>query len=90
MNMGFLLLKIALFIALVPGVLISIPADQPFKVQAVVHGLIFAVLIYFLWTYLREGFSNPDTRINPKCPQGYEQNKNGDCFLKSATPQEFL
>jgi hypothetical protein len=38
-----------------------------------------------IWLFVRyvlpkfEGFSNPDTKINPPCPQGYRQCPSGDC-----------
>ena len=88
MNILLNIVKVGLFMLLVPGVLFSLPAGESLKIQAIVHGLLFALLIHFLYRYLREGF--PDTRVNPQCPQGYEQSKNGDCFLKNSTPQEFL
>jgi hypothetical protein len=89
MDTLFLLLKVALFVALVPGVLFSFPKGESFKVQAIVHGLIFAVVIHSLWVTLRERFDNPDTRVNPTCPKGYTSNKNGDC-LQPSTPEVFL
>jgi len=30
-----------------------------------------------------EGFTNPDTKVNPKCPKGYKQCPSGDCVDES-------
>jgi hypothetical protein len=27
-----------------------------------------------------EGFTNPDSKVNPKCPKGYKQCPSGDCI----------
>lgn len=32
---------------------------------------------------MMEGFANPDTKVNPKCPEGYKQCPSGDCISNS-------
>ena len=82
-----LLLKAILFALLIPGVVIRIPPHGSLATQAIVHGILFAVINYFVYRYIRpmlEGFeSMPDTRQNPSCPPGYEQCPSGDCRLKT-------
>ena len=81
-----LLLKAILFALLVPGVHLTIPPGASLRKQAVIHGVVFAVANYFVYMYVRpllEGFENPDTRVNPPCPPGYERCPSGDCRLKT-------
>jgi len=53
-------------------------------VQAVVHGVVFAVLNYFLYKFLepmmRERFENPPTEVAPPCQKGYKSCPSGDCI----------
>jgi hypothetical protein len=42
-----------------------------------------AVALFMVVKYVLpriEGFANPDTKINPKCPEGYKQCPSGDCI----------
>jgi len=74
-----------LFVALVPGMLISLPAGGTLVEKAMVHSLVFAVADYFSYKFLLpmlEPFDNPDTKVNPPCQEGYTQCSNGDCILK--------
>lgn len=50
-----------LFVVLTPGVLLSLPPKSPLLTKAVVHGLVFAVVFYFLHPMLMQydGFTNP-------------------------------
>ena len=76
----------ALFFALVPGVLVRIPANSSLQTQAAAHALVFAVASYVLCHYILpslEGFDNPSTKVNPSCPPGYKQCPSGDCVLAS-------
>lgn len=69
---------------LVPGVHLSIPPGASLREQALLHGLVFAVVNYYVYLYVRpmlEGFQNPDTRVNGPCPPGYKQCGSGDCVL---------
>lgn len=79
-----LLLKTVLFVALVPGVMLSIPAGASLRQQALVHGLVFSILNYYAYIYLRpalERFDNPDSRVLPPCPPGSERH-GSDCRMK--------
>lgn len=81
-----LLLKAILFALLVPGVHLTIPPGASLREQAVIHGVVFAIANYFVYMYVRpllERFENPDTRVNPQCPAGYERCPSGDCRLKT-------
>ena len=69
---------------LVPGVHLSIPPGGSLREQALLHGLVFAVVNYYVYLYIRpmlEGFGNPDTRVSAPCPPGYKQCGSGDCVL---------
>jgi hypothetical protein len=79
-----LLLKAVLFVALVPGVYLSIPSGASLREQALVHGLVFAVVNYYVYLYVRpllERFDNPDTRVIPPCPPGSVRHGK-DCRMK--------
>ena len=83
-----LLLKTILFIALVPGVIININVGGSLRNQALVHGLIFAIVNYYVYMYVRpslERFDNPDTRVLPECPPGSER-VGSDCRMKGEGP----
>jgi hypothetical protein len=79
-----ILLKAVLFMLLVPGVYLSIPPGASLREQALIHGIIFAVVNYYVYLYVRpmiERFENPDTRVLPPCPPG--SNRHGmDCRMK--------
>jgi len=74
-------IKVILFLALVPGVLFRFPGT--FKVQLVVHGLIFAVVNHYLYYMVMEGFDNPSTKVAPECPPNSIKCPSGDCKLAS-------
>lgn len=74
----------ALFFALVPGVLVRIPANASLRTQALTHSVVFLVASYVMCHYVLpalEGFDNPSTKVNPPCPEGYKQCPSGDCVL---------
>jgi len=78
------ILKVALFFALVPGILVKIPSHGSRVQQAAVHAAVFAVAIYLMHAYLFpmiEGFDNPSTKVDPPCPEGYKRCPSGDCVL---------
>jgi hypothetical protein len=80
-----LVLKALLFVALVPGVLIRLPPRASFKVQLLVHGLVFALLLHFVFPML-EGFENPNSKADVPCPGTdgmYVKCPSGDCRLKT-------
>lgn len=83
-----LLIKSALFIALVPGVLVRIPQGASPLTQALVHGVVFALVNWFLYMYVirgTEGFDMPDSRPLPDCPAGSERHGK-DCRMKGEGP----
>lgn len=78
-----ILLKAILFMLLVPGVHLSIPPGASLGEQALIHGLVFAVVNYYIYLYVRpmlERFDNPDTRTIPECPPGSVRNGK-DCRM---------
>lgn len=84
-----ILLKAALFAVLVPGVVVSLPQGGTLQQKALVHGLVFAVLNYVIYIYVRpmlERFDNPDTKVLPPCPAGSERVGAGDCRMKGEGP----
>lgn len=81
---GWLLTKALLFIALVPGVLLRLPSkDSPLRTQAIVHGLVLAVVLYFVYraTHAIERMTNPSTKTDAACPAGSHKCPSGDCVL---------
>jgi hypothetical protein len=81
-----ILLKAILFMIMVPGVHLNIPPGASLPERAVIHGVIFAVLNYYVYLYVRpmlEGFDNPDTKVEQACPPGYKKCGSGDCVLES-------
>ena len=67
------LITVALFVAFVPGVLVTLPKGGSRKTVLLVHGILFALTIHFVMSYyhrhivFREGFGN----YGPTCPNGY-------------------
>jgi hypothetical protein len=79
-----ILLKAIVFMLLVPGAHLSIPPGASLREQAFIHGLVFSVVNYFIYLYVRpmlERFDNPDTRVLPPCPPGSERHGK-DCRMK--------
>lgn len=79
-----ILLKAILFMLLVPGVHLSIPPGASLREQALIHGVVFAVVNYYVYLYIRpmlESFDNPDTRVLPPCPPGSVRHGK-DCRMK--------
>ena len=79
-----ILLKAILFMLLVPGVHLSIPPKAPLYQQALIHGVVFAVVNYYVFLYVRpmlERFDNPDTKVLPPCPAGSVRD-GLDCRMK--------
>ena len=79
-----ILLKAVLFMLLVPGVHLSIPPGASLREQAIIHGVVFAVVNYYIYLYVRpllERFDNPDTRVLPPCPPGSVRHGK-DCRMK--------
>lgn len=77
------LAKALLFVALVPGVLLRIPAGSSLRVQALVHGLVFAVVLSLLYrgVFHIERMTNPSTKKDAECPAGSHKCPSGDCVL---------
>lgn len=47
-------------------------------------GIAVAIFVFVKYVLPRiEGFGNPDTKVNPKCPAGYRQCASGDCIDES-------
>jgi hypothetical protein len=79
-----ILLKAILFMLLVPGVHLSIPPGASLREQALIHGVVFAVVNYYVYLYVRpmlERFENPDTKVLPPCPPGSDRHGK-DCRMK--------
>jgi hypothetical protein len=70
----------------VPGSHLNIPPGGKLLEQSVIHGVIFAILNYLVYKYVRpllENFDNPNTRAEQPCPVGYTKCPSGECRLKS-------
>lgn len=72
----------ALFVALTPGILLTLPAKGSKLVVSIVHAVLFAIILYFTYKHVRrlEGFEGgpvPDcSKASPTkfctCPTGYQ------------------
>ena len=52
-------------------------------------GLVVAVFVLVKYVLPRlEGFTNPDTKVNPTCPEGYKQCPSGDCIDEADVHQQ--
>ena len=86
MNLGSLLLAVALFVAFVPGVVLTIPKGSPHMTQVLVHavlfGLVLSLTMHYYWTGIFEFFGNYGSPKTP-CPNGYvvgtNQGNGPDC-----------
>jgi hypothetical protein len=83
-----ILLKAILFMLLVPGVHLSIPPGASLREQALIHGVVFAVVNHYVYLYVRptlEGFDtfHPDSKVDHPCPPNSEKCPSGDCKLKT-------
>jgi hypothetical protein len=79
-----ILLKAILFALLIPGVHFTIPPGASLREQAFIHGVIFAVVNYFVYLYIRpmlESFENPSTKVDQPCPPNSVKCPSGDCKL---------
>lgn len=71
---------------LVPGVHLTIPPGASLREQALIHGVVFAVVNYYVYLYIRpalERFDNPSTKTPAPCPSGYVMCPSGECKLAS-------
>jgi hypothetical protein len=81
-----ILLKAIIFAILVPGVSINIPLGTSLHQKAFVHGMVFAVVNFLVYKYVRpalETFDNPNTKVDHPCPPNYVKCPSGDCKLKN-------
>ena len=80
----WLLFNGALFFALVPGVLVTLPSQGSRLITAFVHAVIFAILHGCLAKMVKqmEFFENPDTRVDHPCPPGSNKRPSGDCRIQ--------
>jgi hypothetical protein len=72
---------VALFVALTPGVLLRLPPGGSKLTVALVHGVVFAVVLYLSKGFVRsliygrrEGMYNTHS-----CPEGTTQQEDGSC-----------
>jgi len=82
------LLSAMLFMAFVPGVLITLPKHSSRGTVLVVHAVLFSAVttfvMYYYWHHVREMFAN----YGGSCPKGYiagaNQKGEMDCVLNPA------
>jgi hypothetical protein len=82
MSLVHSLLAVLLFVVLSPGVLLRLPPKGDKWTVALVHGVIFAVLMHFLYMYVlpalegfKEGSASSDSCIKSgrrRCPAAYK------------------
>lgn len=81
---GWLLTKVLLFVAFVPGVLMRLPSkESSLRTQAIVHGVLATIVLYFLYrgVFMIESMTNPSTKADSPCPPGSHKCPSGDCVL---------
>jgi len=81
-----ILLKALLFAVLVPSVSFSL-VEGSLGQQALVHGVIFAIVNHYVYLYVTpilERFDtfHPDSKVDQPCPPNSEKCPSGDCKLK--------
>jgi hypothetical protein len=80
-RIGGILIAVALFVAFVPGVLITLPKNGSKWSVLLVHGVLFAIVTHYVMQYyhrhivFREGFGN----YGPTCPNGYVMGDDSVC-----------
>ena len=71
-----------LFVALTPGVLVTLPPRSSKLVVAATHGVLFALAYHFThaaaWSVLYGGKEG----MNHQCKEGEHKNKDGKCVKK--------
>jgi hypothetical protein len=76
MDLVSFLLSVALFYALVPGVLVTLPKGGSKGTVLVTHAVLFAVVssgvMYYYWNYVKEYMTN----YGPTCPNGFVEGIN--------------
>lgn len=80
---GWLLFKLVLFVAYVPGVLFRVVPSASPLVQALVHGVLYVVIMYIVHHVAANtrSSSNPSTKNDEACPAGSHKCPSGDCVL---------
>lgn len=79
------LLSALLFVAFVPGVLVTLPKHSSRGTVLLVHAVLFSIIasgvMHYYWHYVREMFAN----YGGSCPKGYVPGPNQkgemDCVL---------
>jgi len=79
------ILSVVLFVAFVPGVLVTLPKNSSRGTVLLVHAVLFSIVASFVmkyyWTYIREMFSNYGPAGCPKTHiQGVNQKGEMDCL----------
>ena len=80
----WLLFNAVLFIAFVPGVLVTLPPKGDKMTVLLVHMILFAIAHKLLGCYVKrlEFFDMPDTRVDSLgCPAGSVRDSKGECRL---------
>ena len=90
MNLLGSLYVVLLFVLLTPGVLLRLPPNGGKLTVAVVHGLVFAVVLHFTYKAVksmgREGFADAEEFEEEEeegfqqCPRGTKRRANGKCM----------
>ena len=80
-RVGGILIAAALFVAFVPGVLVTLPKGGSKWTILLVHGILFAIVTHYAMKYyhrnvvFREGFGN----YGPTCPNGHVMGEDSVC-----------
>lgn len=77
------LFKVLLFIAYVPGVLFRILPSSSLQTQALVHGVLYAVVLHFAYqlVFHVDSKNSRSTKNDVECPAGSHKCPSGDCVL---------
>jgi hypothetical protein len=77
------LFKALLFVAYVPGVLFRLLPSYSTRVQALVHGVLYVVVLHLVYqmVFHVERMTNPSTKGDSGCPAGSHKCPSGDCVL---------
>jgi hypothetical protein len=79
-----IVLRMVLFMIMVPGVHLSIPPGASIREQALIHGIVYSLALHLIERNV-EMFDvyHPNSKSFPKCPPNSVQCPSGECRLTS-------
>lgn len=78
------ILAVVIIVIIIIGLDVYTPkGSEKMKNLYMVGLIVLWIVVYnFVFPKLRDGFDNPDTRVDQPCPEGSVKHRNGDCRMK--------